>query len=32
MAARWGFANHSRFTAIYRAAYGVTPSRARART
>lgn len=26
VAARWGFANHSRFTAIYRAAYGVLPS------
>ncbi|GAB2581208.1 hypothetical protein Aab01nite_58210 [Paractinoplanes abujensis] len=24
--ARWGFANHSRFTAEYRAAYGTTPS------
>jgi AraC-like DNA-binding protein len=26
IAARWGFVNHSRFTASYRAAYGVTPS------
>ncbi|GAA0927235.1 helix-turn-helix transcriptional regulator [Virgisporangium aurantiacum] len=26
VAARWGFANHSRFTAIYRATYGVLPS------
>ncbi|GGP55413.1 helix-turn-helix domain-containing protein [Saccharothrix coeruleofusca] len=27
IAARWGFASHSRFTAHYRAAYGVPPSR-----
>ncbi|WP_433222514.1 helix-turn-helix transcriptional regulator [Dactylosporangium sp. CS-047395] len=27
VAARWGFANHSRFTANYRAAYGLPPSR-----
>jgi AraC-like DNA-binding protein len=26
VAARWGFANHSRFTAHYRAAFGVAPS------
>ena len=26
IAARWGFADHSRFTATYRATYGVTPS------
>ncbi|MGI5240836.1 helix-turn-helix transcriptional regulator [Dactylosporangium sp. CA-139066] len=26
VAARWGFPNHSRFTALYRSAYGVTPS------
>jgi AraC-like DNA-binding protein len=26
VAAQWGFANHSRFTAIYRATYGVLPS------
>ncbi|GAA4605305.1 AraC-like DNA-binding protein [Actinoplanes octamycinicus] len=26
IAARWGFADHSRFTAGYRAAYGITPS------
>lgn len=26
VAARWGFASHSRFTASYRAAYGVAPS------
>lgn len=26
VAARWGFANHSRFTAVYRTAYGVLPS------
>ncbi|WP_153040642.1 helix-turn-helix domain-containing protein [Actinoplanes sp. TFC3] len=26
IAARWGFANHSRFTAEYHAAYGTTPS------
>lgn len=26
VAARWGFANHSRFTAHYHAAYGVLPS------
>ncbi|QFZ20025.1 AraC family transcriptional regulator [Saccharothrix syringae] len=26
IAARWGFANHGRFTAAYRAAYGVLPS------
>ena len=26
VAARWGFVNHSRFTAFYRATYGVTPS------
>ncbi|GAB7040452.1 MULTISPECIES: helix-turn-helix transcriptional regulator [Catenuloplanes] len=26
VAARWGFADHSRFTAQYRAVYGVTPS------
>ncbi|RZU51664.1 AraC family transcriptional regulator [Krasilnikovia cinnamomea] len=25
VAARWGFANHSRFTALYRKTYGVTP-------
>jgi AraC-like DNA-binding protein len=27
VAARWGFANHSRFTARYRAAYGLPPSK-----
>jgi AraC-like DNA-binding protein len=27
IAARWGFANHSRFSAEYRAIYGITPSR-----
>lgn len=26
IAARWGFINHSRFTAFYRATYGITPS------
>ncbi|GGQ77047.1 AraC family transcriptional regulator [Couchioplanes azureus] len=26
IAARWGFANHSRFTAEYRTTYGITPS------
>ncbi|WP_433316486.1 helix-turn-helix transcriptional regulator [Micromonospora sp. CA-269861] len=26
IAARWGFANHSRFTASYRAAFGIRPS------
>lgn len=26
IAARWGFANHSRFTAVYRTAYGERPS------
>jgi AraC-like DNA-binding protein len=26
IAARWGFANHSRFTAAYHRVYGVTPS------
>jgi AraC-like DNA-binding protein len=26
VAARWGILGHSRFTALYRAAYGVTPS------
>ncbi|WP_433536172.1 helix-turn-helix transcriptional regulator [Micromonospora sp. CA-249363] len=26
IAARWGFANHSRFTASYRATFGVAPS------
>ncbi|MEV4642435.1 helix-turn-helix transcriptional regulator [Actinoplanes sp. NPDC049548] len=26
LAARWGFANHSRFTATYRSTYGVAPS------
>jgi AraC-like DNA-binding protein len=26
VAARWGIMGHSRFTALYRAAYGVTPS------
>ncbi|GAB1644700.1 helix-turn-helix transcriptional regulator [Krasilnikovia sp. MM14-A1259] len=25
IATRWGFANHSRFTAVYRKTYGVTP-------
>ncbi|BFU47368.1 helix-turn-helix transcriptional regulator [Krasilnikovia sp. MM14-A1004] len=25
VATRWGFANHSRFTALYRKTYGVTP-------
>jgi transcriptional regulator GlxA family with amidase domain len=25
VAARWGFANHSRFTAVYRETYGVLP-------
>ncbi|GIE81602.1 hypothetical protein Aph02nite_75520 [Actinoplanes philippinensis] len=27
IASRWGFANHSRFTAAYHDAYGTTPSR-----
>jgi AraC-like DNA-binding protein len=27
VAARWGFGNHSRFTARYQATYGTTPSR-----
>ncbi len=26
VASRWGFVNHSRFTAFYRATYGITPS------
>ena len=26
VAAQWGFTNHSRFTAVYRATYGVLPS------
>ncbi|WP_242625210.1 helix-turn-helix transcriptional regulator [Krasilnikovia cinnamomea] len=28
IATHWGFANHSRFTTIYRATYGITPSHA----